>query len=148
MSAISQMLKQEPLETGSRGKIVNIASIAALIGRRRHHTYSASKAAVTKFDSQFSGSIALSGSVDGLSVLTQFVRAIALTRPTNPETEQGTRLLCKIRLATIGNFRRRSPLRVVSRFSRSRVGHRNCFEVRALHEIKLSRGTLRRRTPS
>ena len=30
-------------------------------------------------------------------------------------------------LATIGNFPRRSPLRVVSRFSRSRVGHRNCL---------------------
>jgi NAD(P)-dependent dehydrogenase (short-subunit alcohol dehydrogenase family) len=31
--AIAQMLKQEPLETGSRGKIVNIASVAAIIGR-------------------------------------------------------------------------------------------------------------------
>ena len=30
---IAQMLKQEPLETGSRGKIVNIASVAAIIGR-------------------------------------------------------------------------------------------------------------------
>jgi NAD(P)-dependent dehydrogenase (short-subunit alcohol dehydrogenase family) len=37
--AITQMLKQEPLETGSRGKIVNIASVAALIGVSHHPAY-------------------------------------------------------------------------------------------------------------
>jgi NAD(P)-dependent dehydrogenase (short-subunit alcohol dehydrogenase family) len=45
--AIAQMLKQEPLKSGSRGKIVNIASCAALIGRAGTHlAHSASKAAV------------------------------------------------------------------------------------------------------
>jgi NAD(P)-dependent dehydrogenase (short-subunit alcohol dehydrogenase family) len=43
--AIAEMLKQGPLETGSRGNIVNIASCAALIERGKHHAYSASKAA-------------------------------------------------------------------------------------------------------
>jgi NAD(P)-dependent dehydrogenase (short-subunit alcohol dehydrogenase family) len=50
--AITQMLKQEPLETGSRGKVVNIASVAALIGLGRHPAYSASKAAVVNLTRQ------------------------------------------------------------------------------------------------
>src|SRR4029077_7503443 len=50
--AIAQMLKQEPLETGSRGKIVNISSVAALIGVGRHPAYSASKAAVVNLTRQ------------------------------------------------------------------------------------------------
>ena len=49
--AIAQMLKQEPLETGSRGKIVNIASAAALIARAGNHAYGASKAAVVHLGS-------------------------------------------------------------------------------------------------
>jgi NAD(P)-dependent dehydrogenase (short-subunit alcohol dehydrogenase family) len=44
--AIIQMLKQEPLETGSRGKIVNISSVAGLIGIGLHPAYGPLKAAV------------------------------------------------------------------------------------------------------
>jgi NAD(P)-dependent dehydrogenase (short-subunit alcohol dehydrogenase family) len=81
--AITQMLKQEPLETGSRGKVVNIASVAALIGLGRHPAYSASKAAVVNLTRQLRlapGEINVNAVCPGLI-------PTAMTRPIDPETE-------------------------------------------------------------
>lgn len=45
--AAAQMLEQEPHSSGDRGWIINIASIAALIGLPSAVSYSASKGSVT-----------------------------------------------------------------------------------------------------
>jgi NAD(P)-dependent dehydrogenase (short-subunit alcohol dehydrogenase family) len=84
--AIAQMLKQEPLETGSRGKIVNIASCAALIGRGRHHAYSASRAAVVNL----TRNLAVMYGPQRINVNSVCPGLIptAMTRPTSPELEQ------------------------------------------------------------
>jgi NAD(P)-dependent dehydrogenase (short-subunit alcohol dehydrogenase family) len=84
--AIAQMLKQEPLETGSRGKIVNIASCAALIGRGRHHAYSASKAAVVNL----TRNLAVMYGPQRINVNSVCPGLIptAMTRSTSPELEQ------------------------------------------------------------
>jgi NAD(P)-dependent dehydrogenase (short-subunit alcohol dehydrogenase family) len=50
--AIMQMLKQEPLATGSRGKIVNIASVAGLVGCGTLPAYCTSKGAVVNLTRQ------------------------------------------------------------------------------------------------
>jgi NAD(P)-dependent dehydrogenase (short-subunit alcohol dehydrogenase family) len=50
--AIGQMLKQEPLSSGSRGKIVNIASIGGLVGLASEPSYCASKGAVVNLTRQ------------------------------------------------------------------------------------------------
>ena len=84
--AIAQMLKQEPLESGSRGKIVNIASIAALIGRARHHAYSASKAAVVNLTRNLA--VMYGPQRININVVCPGLIPTALTRPTSPETEQ------------------------------------------------------------
>src|SRR4029077_15674958 len=80
--AITQMLKQEPHETGSRGKIVNIASVAALIGLGRHPVYSASKAAVVNLTRQ----LAVTFGPQRINVNTVCPGLIptAMTRPTSP----------------------------------------------------------------
>ena len=84
--AIAQMLKQEPLESASRGKIVNIASIAALIGRSSSHAYNASKAAVVNL----TRSLAVMYGPQRINVNAVCPGLIptALTRPTTPEVEQ------------------------------------------------------------
>jgi NAD(P)-dependent dehydrogenase (short-subunit alcohol dehydrogenase family) len=84
--AIAQMLKQEPLESASRGKIVNIASIAALIGRHRAHAYSSSKAAVVNL----TRSLAVMYGPERININAVCPGLIptALTRPTTPEGEQ------------------------------------------------------------
>jgi NAD(P)-dependent dehydrogenase (short-subunit alcohol dehydrogenase family) len=84
--AIAQMLKQEPLESGSRGKIVNIASIAALIGRGRHHAYSASKAAVVNLTRNLA--VMYGPQRININAVCPGLIPTALTRPTSPETEQ------------------------------------------------------------
>ena len=83
---IGQMLKQEPLETGSRGKIVNIASCAALIGRGKHHAYSASKAAVVNL----TRNLAVMYGPQRINVNSVCPGLIptAMTRPTSPVLEQ------------------------------------------------------------
>jgi len=85
-SAITQMLKQEPLESGSRGKIVNIASVAALIGRGRHHAYSASKAAVVNLTRNLA--VMYGPQRININAVCPGLIPTALTRPTTPETEQ------------------------------------------------------------
>ncbi len=50
--AIMQMIKQDPLGTGSRGKIVNIASVAGLCGCGALPAYCASKGAVVNLTRQ------------------------------------------------------------------------------------------------
>jgi NAD(P)-dependent dehydrogenase (short-subunit alcohol dehydrogenase family) len=84
--AIAQMLKQEPLETGSRGKIVNIASIAALIGRGRFHAYSASKAAVVNLTRNLA--VMYGPERININAVCPGLIPTALSRPTNPEMEQ------------------------------------------------------------
>jgi NAD(P)-dependent dehydrogenase (short-subunit alcohol dehydrogenase family) len=84
--AIAQMLKQEPLETGSRGKIVNIASIAALIGRGRHHAYSASKAAVVNLTRNLA--VTYGPHRINVNAICPGLIPTALTRPTTQEGEQ------------------------------------------------------------
>jgi NAD(P)-dependent dehydrogenase (short-subunit alcohol dehydrogenase family) len=84
--AIAQMLKQEPLESGSRGKIVNIASCAALIGRGRHHAYSASKAAVVNLTRNLA--VMYGPQRININAVCPGLIPTALTRPTTPETEQ------------------------------------------------------------
>ena len=84
--AIAQMLKQEPLETGSRGKIVNIASCAALIGRGTHHAYSASKAAVVNLTRNLA--VLYGPQRINVNAVCPGLIPTALTRPTNPELEQ------------------------------------------------------------
>jgi NAD(P)-dependent dehydrogenase (short-subunit alcohol dehydrogenase family) len=84
--AIVQMLKQEPLESGSRGKIVNIASIAALIGRARHHAYSASKAAVVNLTRNLA--VMYGPQRININAVCPGLIPTALTRPTTPERDQ------------------------------------------------------------
>jgi NAD(P)-dependent dehydrogenase (short-subunit alcohol dehydrogenase family) len=84
--AIAQMLKQEPLESASRGKIVNIASIAALIGRTRHHAYSASKAAVVNLNRNLA--VMYGPERININAVCPGLIPTALTRPTTPEDEQ------------------------------------------------------------
>ena len=84
--AIEQMLKQEPLETGSRGKIVNIASAAALIARAGNHAYGASKAAVVHLTRQLA--VTYGPQRINVNAICPGLIPTALTRPTNPEIEQ------------------------------------------------------------
>jgi NAD(P)-dependent dehydrogenase (short-subunit alcohol dehydrogenase family) len=97
--AIGQMLKQEPLETGSRGKIVNIASCAALIGRGKHHAYSASKAAVVNL----TRNLAVMYGPQRINVNSVCPGLIptAMTRPTSQSSNNGTVMLCKVRLGHV-----------------------------------------------
>jgi hypothetical protein len=84
--AIAQMLKQEPLETGSRGKIVNIASVSALIGRGRNHAYSASKAAVVQLTRNLA--VMCGPQRININAVCPGLIPTALTRPKTPEGEQ------------------------------------------------------------
>jgi len=85
--AIAQMLKQEPLDNGSRGKIVNIASIAALIGRHTgDHVYSASKAAVVNLTRNLA--VMYGPQRININAVCPGLIPTALTRPTTPEGEQ------------------------------------------------------------
>jgi NAD(P)-dependent dehydrogenase (short-subunit alcohol dehydrogenase family) len=85
-SAIAQMVKQEPLESVSRGKIVNVASVAALIGRARHHAYSASKAAVVNLTRNLA--VMYGPQRININAVCPGLIPTALTRPTTPETQQ------------------------------------------------------------
>jgi NAD(P)-dependent dehydrogenase (short-subunit alcohol dehydrogenase family) len=84
--AIAQMLKQEPLETGSRGKIVNIASVSALIGRGRNHAYSASKAAVVQLTRNLA--VMCGPQRININAVCPGLIPTALTRPKTPESEE------------------------------------------------------------
>jgi NAD(P)-dependent dehydrogenase (short-subunit alcohol dehydrogenase family) len=84
--AIAQMLTQEPLNTASRGKIVNIASVAALIGQCRHPGYSASKAAVVNLTRQLAVNFG-PRRINVNAVCPGFIPT-AMTRPVDAETEQ------------------------------------------------------------
>lgn len=93
--AIAEMLKQEALESGSRGKILNIASIAALIGRARHHAYSASKAAVVNLTRNLA--VMYGPQRININAVCPGLIPTALTRPTQ-RPNNGTGMLCKTRL--------------------------------------------------
>ena len=84
--AITQMLMQEPLETASRGKIVNIASVTALIGEGHHSSHSASKAAVVNLTLQLAVTFG-PRRINVNAVCPGFIPT-AMTRPTNAETEK------------------------------------------------------------
>lgn len=85
--AIAQMLKQEPLEaTGARGKIVNIASAAALIGEGHHPGYSASKAAVVNLTRQLA--VTFGAQRINVNAVCPGLIPTAMTRPFNAETEE------------------------------------------------------------
>jgi len=84
--AITQMLTQEPLETASRGKIVNIASVTALIGEGHHSSHSASKAAVVNLTLQLAVTFG-PRRINVNAVCPGFIPT-AMTRPTNAETEK------------------------------------------------------------
>jgi NAD(P)-dependent dehydrogenase (short-subunit alcohol dehydrogenase family) len=84
--AIEQMLKQEPLETGSRGKIVNIASAAALVARAGNHAYGASKAAVVHLTRQLA--VTYGPQRINVNAVCPGLIPTAMTRPTTPEAEQ------------------------------------------------------------
>ncbi len=84
--AITQMLTQEPLETASRGKIVNIASVAALIGLGHHPAYSASKAAVVNLTRQLA--VTFGPQRINVNAVCPGLIPTAMTRPTNRETEE------------------------------------------------------------
>jgi NAD(P)-dependent dehydrogenase (short-subunit alcohol dehydrogenase family) len=85
--AITQMLKQQPLETtGSRGKIVNIASGAAFVGVAHFPAYSASKAAVVHLTRQLA--VGVGPQRINVNVVCPGFIATAITRPTSAETEQ------------------------------------------------------------
>jgi NAD(P)-dependent dehydrogenase (short-subunit alcohol dehydrogenase family) len=83
---IAQMLKQEPLESGSRGKIVNIASNTALIGRMRANAYSASKAAVVNLTRNLA--VMYGPERININAVCPGLIPTALNRPTTPEGEQ------------------------------------------------------------
>jgi NAD(P)-dependent dehydrogenase (short-subunit alcohol dehydrogenase family) len=83
--AIAQMLKQESLECGSRGKIVNIASCAALIRRARHHAYSASKSAVVNLTRNLA--VMYGPQRINTNAVCPGLIPTALSRPTTPETD-------------------------------------------------------------
>jgi NAD(P)-dependent dehydrogenase (short-subunit alcohol dehydrogenase family) len=84
--AIVQMLTQEPLETASRGKIVNIASVAALIGLGQHPAYSASKAGVVNLTRQLA--VTYGPRRINVNAVCPGLIPTAMTRPTNAETEE------------------------------------------------------------
>jgi NAD(P)-dependent dehydrogenase (short-subunit alcohol dehydrogenase family) len=84
--AIAQMLKQDPLESDSRGKIVNIASNLALIGRHRANAYSASKAAVVHLTRNLA--VMYGPERININAVCPGLIPTALTRPTTPEGEQ------------------------------------------------------------
>ena len=85
--AITQMLKQEPLkQTGSRGKIVNIASVAGLLGAGHHAGYSASKAAVISLTRQLAVNFAPQR-INVNAVCPGLIQT-AMTRPTDPVGKQ------------------------------------------------------------
>jgi NAD(P)-dependent dehydrogenase (short-subunit alcohol dehydrogenase family) len=84
--AIMEMLKQEPLGTGSRGKIVNIASVAALIGLGNHPAYSASKAAVVNLTRQLA--VTFGPQRINVNAVCPGLIPTAMTRPTSSATEQ------------------------------------------------------------
>jgi NAD(P)-dependent dehydrogenase (short-subunit alcohol dehydrogenase family) len=84
--AITQMLTQEPLEAASRGKIVNIASVAALIGEGHHPGYSASKAAVVNLTRQLA--VTFGPQRINVNAVCPGLIPTAMSRPTSAETEQ------------------------------------------------------------
>jgi NAD(P)-dependent dehydrogenase (short-subunit alcohol dehydrogenase family) len=84
--AIMEMLKQEPLRTGSRGKIVNIAPVAALIGLGNHPAYSASKAAVVNLTRQLA--VTFGPQRINVNAVCPGLIPTAMTRPTSSATEQ------------------------------------------------------------
>ena len=84
--AVTQMLTQEPLETASRGKIVNIASVTALIGEGHHSAHSASKAAVVNLTLQLA--VTFGPRRINVNALCPGFIPTAMTRPTNTETEE------------------------------------------------------------
>jgi NAD(P)-dependent dehydrogenase (short-subunit alcohol dehydrogenase family) len=84
--AIAQMLKQEPLETGSRGKIVNIASVAAIIGRVGNPAYGTSKAAVVHLTRQLA--VTYGPQRINVNAVCPGLIPTALTRPRSAEAEQ------------------------------------------------------------
>jgi NAD(P)-dependent dehydrogenase (short-subunit alcohol dehydrogenase family) len=98
--AIKQMLKQEPLGTGSRGKIVNIASVAALIGLGNHPAYSASKAAVVNLTRQLAVTFGPQRiNVNAVCPGPHPNGDDSANKPQKPNN--GTRTLCKERLGRV-----------------------------------------------
>jgi len=84
--AIAQMLQQEPLQTGSRGKIVNIASVAAIIGRAGNPAYGTSKAAVVHLTRQLA--VTYGPQRINVNAVCPGLIPTALTRPRSAEAEQ------------------------------------------------------------
>jgi NAD(P)-dependent dehydrogenase (short-subunit alcohol dehydrogenase family) len=84
--SIIQMLTQEPLETASRGKIVNIASVAALIGLGHHPAYSASKAAVVNLTRQLA--VTFGPERIHVNAVSPGLIPTAMSRPINAEMEE------------------------------------------------------------
>lgn len=86
--AIRQMLTQEPLPSGSRGRVINIASIGGLVGLAAEPAYCASKGAVVNLTRQ----LALDFAPQRINVnaICPGFLATAMVRPflENPETHK------------------------------------------------------------
>lgn len=84
--AIIQMLKQEPLETGSRGKIINISSVAGLIGIGLHPAYGPSKAAVINLTRRLA--VTYGPQRINVNAVCPGLIPTAMTRPSSPDREE------------------------------------------------------------
>ena len=84
--AIIQMLKQELLETGSRGKIVNISSVAGLIGIGLHPAYGPSKAAVINLTRRLA--VTYGPQRINVNAVCPGLIPTAMTRPSSPDLEE------------------------------------------------------------
>jgi NAD(P)-dependent dehydrogenase (short-subunit alcohol dehydrogenase family) len=92
--AIKQMMEQEPRVNGTRGRIVNIASIGGLVGLAQEPAYCASKGAVVNLTRQLAVDYA-PHKINVNAVCPGFL-ATAMVRPflEDPEAKAGLEALC------------------------------------------------------
>ena len=86
--AIRQMMRQQPIATGSRGKIINIASIGGLVGLAEEPAYCASKGMVVNLTRQLA--IDFAQHRINVNAICPGYLATAMVRPflDNPETNK------------------------------------------------------------
>lgn len=99
--AIAQMLRQEPGPGGARGRVVNIASVGALIALPREPAYCASKGAVVALSKQAALDFAAQ-SINVNVVAPGFIHT-AMTRPAADVAEVITALKQLTPLPRLGN---------------------------------------------
>ena len=92
--AIRQMLNQDPRSTGTRGRVVNIASIGGLVGLALEPAYCASKGAVVNLTRQLA--IDFAPHKINVNAICPGFLATAMVRPflDDPEQKAGLEALC------------------------------------------------------